>query len=367
MVGCYTTGPKHWSVQSRRDIVERGEVIGNGSRLAFSSDVKASSLLVSVDEIPQCRVAEMGRERIREGGSRVSHSWPGTLFSLGMLGGGAYFIGDSFSEGQSTETKLAKGGVGLAAVTIGSIFLGRCLRDIGCGPDEEMEYRESDGGNFKRWRRDLDRRDCSDVPPKPPGVVPITVSAFFPMLKGGVSWEKNTDELGKAEFRIIDTIRAVAAHCGEPEVVVFRADGNKRSTDNDSASSPSRDRDESAAEKFKVASGPIRSPDMLRDETAKKISWKCADEKLRKCLGDRTSRLEQSCTRVCNTEAGGDYCEENLTLALSTPGVSNEERDLAQRQYDRCIRDSEIDTSKTSECKTKCVNKETDKICPRGW
>ena len=363
LTGCYTTAPQHWSLHSTRDIVEQSEEIRNGSRLNISAQLGNNDIRAHVSEVAQCRKSEIGHTRLEEHGVRESHGWPGGLFGVAMLGGGVALDGDGLS-GSMNKTKLAEMLGGGAALAIGAIIFGKCVLSD-CGPDPDIESRESDGTNFRRWKTDASRYDCSGAVQKLPGSIQMRLESTFPDQKKVLAWERETDATGNVEYHVLDTIQSVAAHCGKSRVFVYSKGEQKPPSD--SPALPSSVRDETAVYELGVNPGTPESPDRIKDPVAKDMAWMCAKQKTETCVGVRIKTITDQCTKSCDSDSGAGYCKVQLESELAIPGLSEDERSDSQTRYDKCVTEHGVTSSNTSECKSNCIDQASKEICPRPW
>lgn len=370
--GCYTTAPTHWSHSHYRDVIQSHETIPNGSRLDVSGKIDGVTLEVVTKEVPQCRTAELGYQIMKRGGQRNSHGWPGTLFGIGMIGGGATLMGYGFtsSSEDTDEQRTMKlisglGGIGLGA--LGAVVFGKCaLSSNGCGPDPDMEYYYENGSSFKRWG-DEDKKNCSSDSAKSGGKVALIVTTKWANSKEEVTWKDATDHNGNASMRIIDTIRRIGAHCGKATVRIF-PDTLDQPDFKDSPTSPSQRRDESTGYKFAVSPSRAESPELIHDAIGKRIAESCAYANTRSCVGDgRATSIENKCKSECNTSNGAGYCEEQRQTELLMPDISEIERKEIDGRYDACVKEHRIDNSSTTACSSTCIDKAFSLLCPKQW
>lgn len=372
--GCYTTAPTHWNSHHDRDVIKSKEVIPNGSRLNLSADVNGNVLDISATEIPLCRMAELGYEVIKESGARNPHSWPAGIISVGVLGVGAGLFIDGMSsmskDGASDEEKAMSYGEligGIVVSAIGAIYVGKCVLSDSCDPDTSMEYRYHDGGSFRRWEENADKRDCTGGIPKPASNVAINVSASWASTTEVATWKNAVDQDGKISMKIIGIIRNVGAHCGMATIKIV-ADTLDRPDFKDSPAAPSKRRDDSMGYKFEVKPAAAKAPDIYSDQTIRRIAETCAYKNTRACVGDsRATSIENKCKSECNTSNGAGYCEEQRQTELLMPDISEIERKEIDGRYDTCVKEHRIDNSSTNTCSSSCIDKAFSMLCPKPW
>lgn len=374
--GCYSTAPTNWNKvrSASHDVVTVREVIPNGSRLDIRAVTQNGQIDITAKSIPQCRLADIGYESITERGQRNPHSWPGTMFGIGMMVGGTIMFADGLDSSDSDsrdrkDTRIAETIGGIAIVAGGAILTGVCAFAInGCAADPDEDTRTYNGTPFKRWdeRPEVVKKDCESSPSQPAGIVHLQISAFWETTKTSLTWNIDTDARGIVTLRILDTVRRVSAHCGKAKIEITSSKENKEDR-KDSPAYPSQERNESGGYRLNFSQvTKLESPDLIKSDDARKIAQTCFDEKRASCIGPRAKGIEDKCTRDCNSESGAEACQIEFETQL-IPGITEDEQSVLNAKYRACVAGSGIDRGKASRCTSGCIEQTSKKVCPNGW